>query len=132
MQLNILAGSDIRQAAAVLLGERRYFADLIAAQQAVGDANAHHEILRRLPFSVFAADDAQAVTLRVNSPGAKIRTEPFGRNGSMPLARKFTDFVEVIPRELFALQPLDLLRLGFLDFAHSLSSGPKNKKPTLP
>ena len=46
----------------------------------------------------------------------------------MPLARELADFVEVVPGELLALEPLDLLRLGFLHFAHQLSGGRKNKK----
>src|SRR5262249_20042353 len=70
------------------------------------------------------------------SPRTKISAKPFRRNSAMTLPRKFTNLVEVIPRELFALQPLDFLRLGFFHFRHHCSRGqkcgPKNKKPTLP
>src|SRR5262249_53314806 len=43
------------------------------------------------------------------------------RNRIVPLPRKIANFVEMIPSELFALQPLDSLRLCFFDFAHSCS-----------
>src|SRR5262249_9774496 len=37
---------------------------------------------------------------------------------------ELANFVETIPRDFFALQSLDLLRLCFLRFAHRCSTGP--------
>ncbi len=40
----------------------------------------------------------------------------------MALARKFANFVKAFPGELFALQPLYLLRFRLFNFGHSRSA----------
>ncbi len=88
-------------------------AQLIGAQQAIGQGNAHHEILGGFAFAARAADGASAVTLRVNAPPLEIEIGPFGEDSGAAVAREFLDFVEVLPWVFRALQALDLLGLRF-------------------
>src|SRR6266852_5819522 len=81
------------------------------SQQAVGNANPHHEVGKRLALAAFSAEHAGAVTLRVDAPGAEVCAHPLGRNGLNAAAREAADFVEMLPRILLALQALDALRL---------------------
>ena len=113
VELNILADGEIGERVAVTLGNLCDGTQLIGAQQAVGQGNAHHEILRGFAFAARAADGAGAVTLRVNAPPFEIKVGPFGEDGGAALAREFLDFVEVLPRVLRALEALDLLGLRF-------------------
>jgi hypothetical protein len=76
---------------------------LIAGQNSVGNADTHHEKFGGFPFAIGAANDAYAITLSVNSPRTEIGAEPFGRNGIAAIARKFANFVEMIPSD-FALR----------------------------
>src|SRR5262249_42032808 len=92
-------------------GER---ADLSAAQDAVRDADTDHEKFSGFAFAIGAAEDACAVALRVNAPGAEVRAKPFGRAGSAAVAGELTDFVEVVSGELLAFEAFDALGLGFL------------------
>src|ERR1041384_7367968 len=55
-------------------------ARVIAGQNSVGDANAHHEKFRGFSLAVCTADHARSVALRINSPGAEICPKPFRRN----------------------------------------------------
>src|SRR5271155_3181905 len=135
MQLNILSHGNIRHAARVLLRDVSDGPQLRAAQNSVGNPDAHHEKRRGLPFTVRAADHSLPIALRVNPPGTKIGPQPLWRNRGVPLPREFANLVDTLPRILGSLQPLDALCLGFLDdFAHKkislIKTGPKNKKPT--
>ena len=113
MELNILADGDVGNAAAVFFGELRDGAELMAGEQAVGDADAHHEKREGFAFAVFAADDADAVALGVNAPGTEVGAEPFGRNGIEAGAGELLDFVEMVPGVFGTLEALDALGLGF-------------------
>src|SRR5712692_10009741 len=119
MQLNILAYREVGHAAGVSFGEIGNGADLIAAEETVGDANAHHKKRRGEPFTVFAADDAGSVTLGVNTPGTEVGAEPFGRNGSVSVPRELADFVEMVPGVLGPLEAFNALCFGLLLFAHA-------------
>jgi len=67
-------------------------------------------------FSVFSADNAQAVASACKFPRIENRCPSHsGGNRAVPWRANFADFVEVIQR-LFALEPLDLLRLVSLTF----------------
>ena len=144
VELNILADGEIGERVAVTLRNLRDGAQLIGAQQAVGQGNAHHEILSCFAFSARATDGAGAVTLRVNAPPLEIEIGPFGKDSGAALAREFLDFVEVLPGILRAFQALDLLSLRFFWLpgcrdvccaGHDglrvccLEMPPKNKKP---
>ncbi len=145
MQLNILAHGDVRDAAAVFFREARDGADLFAAQEAVGNANTHHEKRQGLAFAVFAAGHAEAVALGVNAPGTEIGAGPFRGDGIETVAGELLNLVEMVPGVLGALEALDALGLGFhrfwfRDFSHgsftrtaSLKNfRPKTKNPRSP
>src|SRR5258708_27908416 len=134
MQLHILPHGDIRNAASVALSEVGERAGLMAAQEAVGNSNAHHKERRRFAFAILAADHANAVALRVDAPRTEIRTQPFRWNRSVTLPRKRPDLIEVLPGILLSFQSLDALRFAFLDFAHlpPWNSTPKAKNPRSP
>ena len=118
VQLNILADGNVGNTASVAFGEIGDRARLLAGEQAVGNANAHHKKRHGPAFAVFAANYADSVALGVNAPGTKVRAKPFRRNGTMALAGEFLDFVEMLPGVLFAFQPLDALCFGFFDLSH--------------
>jgi hypothetical protein len=101
------------------LGEVRDRPGLLARQQAVGDANAHHEKFGGLAFAVLTTDDPDAISLRVYPPGTQIRREPFRRNRRVAVPGKVLDCVKMLPGILLALDALDALRLGLCrSFSH--------------
>ena len=88
-------------------------------QKPVGNANAHHEVGKGFAFSAGATDRADSVTLGVHAPEAEVRPQPFRGNRSVPVTREPADLVEALPGVLLPFQPLDSLRLRFLDcFQH--------------
>jgi hypothetical protein len=111
--LEILADGDVGDAAGVIFREIGEYANLLATQKTVGDADADHEKFGGLAFAVRATQNAGAVALCVYAPGTEIGAEPFGWDGITAVARKFADFVEVVPRELFAFQAFDALGFRF-------------------
>lgn len=115
VELNVLADGDVGYAIAMICGEIGDGADLLAGEEAVGNADTNHEEWDGEAFATFAADDALAVALGVDAPGTEIRGEPFGRNGGVALASEIADFVEMEPGVLLALEALDALGFGFFD-----------------
>ena len=111
MQLDILAHRQVGGPAGVFLGDVGDGPKLVRLQQAVGNANAHHEERQRLPFSVFAADYADAVALGVHAPPAEICAQPFRRDGIEAFAGELADVVKAFPRILLPLKALDPLCL---------------------
>ncbi|MGA2302543.1 MAG: hypothetical protein ABSG77_17830 [Candidatus Acidiferrum sp.] len=81
VELDVLADGDVCDAVAVAIGEVGNGAELTAGEETVGDADTDHEERNGAAFAARAADDAEAVTLRVDAPGAEIGGEPLGRNG---------------------------------------------------
>src|SRR5580658_2455739 len=136
MQLKVLPHRNVRHAARVPLGNIRDTPQLLTPQNSIRDPDAHHKKRRRLPFAVRAADHSLPVALRVNSPRAKIRPQPFRRNRSMPLPRKFANLVNALPRILGSLESLDTLCFGFLVLAHKkmspIKNGPQKQKTHQP
>src|SRR5208283_823334 len=118
VELDVLADGDVGNAIAVAIGEIGDGVELTAGEEAVGDAYAHHEEGNGATFTARAANDAEAVTLGVNAPGPEIGGEPFGRNGRVAAAGEIADGVEVQPGIHLALEALDALGLGFLEFGH--------------
>jgi len=100
----------------------------VRMEQAVRNANPHHEEGQRLPFSVLAPDDSNAIALRVHAPPAEICTQPLGRDRIESFAGELADVIEAFPRILFPLQPLDPLRFRFRNsICHKIWA---TKKPT--
>src|ERR1700733_11060585 len=115
MQLKVLPHRNVRHAARVPLGNFGHRSHLLTPQNSIRNADPHHKKRRRLPFTVRAADHSLPVALRVNSPRAEICPQPFRRNRSMPLPRKFANLIDALPRILGSLPPLHPLCLGHLD-----------------
>src|SRR5580698_5867814 len=113
MQLNILADGQIGDAIGVAAGEVSDGAELPRSHHAVGDADANHETLQRLPYSALAAGYARAVTLGINAPPAEISSDPFGRDRLKSLASEAPDFIQAVPRIGGPLEALDSLRCSF-------------------
>ena len=117
VKLNILADGEIGAAARVTLGNTGDRAQLVGTENAVGDANAEHEVVGRFSLAAFAAHGADAVTLRVNTPPAEVDAGPLGQHRGAAFARELANFVERLPRVLRLLEAFDALRLGFLSVA---------------
>src|SRR5580704_10928779 len=111
MELNILANGEIGARTCVTLGNLCDCAELVGAEDAVGQGDAHHEVRRGLAFAARAADCAGAVALGVDAPPFEIETSPFGEDRVAALSREFLDFVEMFPGVLRALEELDFLGL---------------------
>ncbi len=88
MELNILADGEIGERVAVTLRNLCDGAKLIGAKQAVGQGNAHHEILSCFAFAARATDRAGAVTLGVNAPPLEIEIGPFGKDSGAALVAR--------------------------------------------
>jgi len=113
VELDILADGDVGYAVAEVIGEVGNGTGLFAGEEAVGNADADHKVGDGFAFTVFAADDAEAVALGVNAPGAEIGAEPFGGNGAEAVTRELADFAEVVPGIFGAFETLDALGFGF-------------------
>ena len=76
MQLDVLPGGDVGQVARVLFCQLADDAQLVRGQQAVGQADAHHEVLGRLAYAILASGDARAVALGVDAPPLEVELGP--------------------------------------------------------
>src|SRR6202042_3166899 len=85
---------------------------LIGAEQAVGEGDAEHEEPTGFSLATGAAGCSRSVSLRVNPPPLEVGAGPFRTHRVATKPGEFLDFIERGPRVLFALEPLDLLRLG--------------------
>jgi hypothetical protein len=106
-------------------------AKLAGGENAVGDADAHHEVIGSQAFAAFAAGDAHAVTLGVDAPPFEISGSPLGNHARAALAGKGAHLVERLPRLLLALEAFRTLGLG-LFFRNNLSHFPSFKKTESP
>ena len=73
VQLDVLPDGEIGHAAPVPLGQVGNGPHLVRGQRAVRDADADHEVRRRLAFPAFTADRADAIALAVDAPPAEVR-----------------------------------------------------------
>ena len=120
VQLHVLPDRQVGDAPRVTLGQVRDGPHLMRGERAVRDADANHEVRRRLALAAPAAHRADAVALAIDAPPAEVRP-PFGWDGGVALAREPPDLLEGFPRIQLALEPLRPLRLGLLDcLAHRL------------
>src|SRR3984957_14405973 len=108
MQLDILTNGDIRNSVGVLTAEIGDGPQLPGTHHAVRNANAHHEALQCPAFSALPAGYSRPVSLGVNTPPAKIGSDPFGRNGFESFTGKAPDFVQPFPGIQRALQAFHL------------------------
>ena len=97
-------------------------AQLAGRNHAVGDANAHHEPVRRQPLAALAAGSAHAVALGVDAPPFEVGRGPVRRHALPSLARKAAHLVKGLPGILFVLQALHALGFGLFlrNLAHCL------------
>ncbi len=114
VQLDVLPGGDVGQIARVLLCQFADDAQLVRGEQAIGQADAHHEVLGRLAHAVLAAGDARAVALGVDAPPLEVELGPLRQHRGAALARKLAHFVPCLPWVLGELQAFGLLGLGLL------------------
>ena len=131
VDLNVLAHGNIGEIARVFARQSTDGTKLRRGDDAIGNANAHHEIFGGQAFAAFAASSAHSVALRIDAPPLEISGAPFGQHAFAALPGKGAHFVESGPRVLFSLQALSLLglRLFLLNCFSHFSSSPKNKNP---
>ena len=131
MELNILAHGDIGEIARVLSRQSADDAKLRGGDNAVGNADAHHEEFGSQAFAAFAAGGSHAIALRIDAPPLEISGSPVGQHAFATLTGEGAHLIESRPRVLFALQALGLLglRLFFLNCFSHFSSSPKNRNP---
>ncbi len=130
MELDVLSDCDIGGVAGVFLHHVGDGSQLVRQQTAARNANADHEVRKSLAFATRPADRAHSVSLGVHAPKTKVGAEPLRRNRLVPLAREGADFIQAFPRVFLALESLDPLGLGFLDFGAHRSPFPQKEKPT--
>ena len=68
VELDVLAGGDVGEVAGVFFGEVADDAELVRGEEAVGQADAHHEVLRGFAYAAGASGDACTVSLGVDAP----------------------------------------------------------------
>ncbi len=115
MKLDVLAGGDVGEVVGVLFRELADDAGLLAGEQAVGQADTHHEVLGGLAFAVCSAGDSLAVALGVDAPPLEVEPGPLGQNGVAAAAGELADLVPCLPRVLGELKSFRALGFGFFD-----------------
>ena len=89
-------------------------AELVRGEDAVGEADAHHEELGGFAFAGGAAGDAEAVALGVDAPPFEVEAGPGGVDVLAAFAGVGADFVPGVPGVFGELEALGFLGLGFL------------------
>ena len=109
VQLDVLADRDVGDAPRVPLREIGDRPNLVREQEAVRNADAGHKKRRR------PAEGAPSVSLRVQAPPPEAQVEVVRRDGVEAVPGVPDDVREDGPRIPLELEPLSLLRGGFLD-----------------
>jgi len=112
VKLDGLADGDVGEVAGVLLRELRNDAKLARCENAVGDGDAHHEVIGGDALAALAAGGAHAVALGIDSPPLEVERGPLGHHAGAAFAGEGAHFIERFPRILFPLQALGALRFG--------------------
>ena len=86
-----------------------------AGEDAVGQADAHHEVLGGFAFAVDATGDAEAVALGVDAPPLEVESGPLGEHGLAAHACELAYLVPGLPGILGELEAFDLLGLRLFD-----------------
>ena len=93
----------------------------LARDDAVGNADAHHEVIGGQAFAALAAGGANAIALGVNAPPFEVDGGPLGNDAGAAFAGKGAHLVKGLPWVLLALQALGALGLGLFhlnNFSH--------------
>ena len=88
VELDVLADCDVGEIARVFACEAGDDAELAGGEDAVGDADAHHEVIGGEAFAALAAGCADAVALGVDAPPFEVERGPLGHHAGAAFARK--------------------------------------------
>ncbi len=113
VELDVLADGDVGEVAGVLARDAADDAELMCGEDAVGDADAHHEVVGGEAFAALAAGGADAVALGVDAPPFEVERGPLGHHAGAAVARELAHLVEGFPGILCELEALGALGLGF-------------------
>src|ERR1035437_8162460 len=117
VKLNVLAHGNVGQVAGILARDSADGAKLAGRDDAIRNADAHHEPIGGQAFSTLAADSAYSVALRVDTRPLEVGRGPLWDNAGAAGASEFAHFVEDLPGILFALEALGTLGFGFFYFS---------------
>src|SRR5579859_1584020 len=134
MKLDVLPDCDVGKVARMLAREAADGAKLMRRNDAVGDADAHHEVIGGKTFAALAASGSNAVALCVDAPPLEVHAGPIGNNTGAAFTREGTHFVKCFPGVLCELQTFNSLGLCLFrlyGFSHRTSLGnlARNRKP---
>ena len=116
MQLDVLTRGDIGKVPRILPGELPDNPQLRGGQNAIRQADAHHEIFGSLAFATHAPCSAHAIALRIDAPPLEIRTGPLRQHTISALPGELANLVPGLPRILGGLQPFGLLGLRLFHY----------------
>lgn len=97
VELDVLAGGDVAEAAGVLLGDEGDFAELRGGEEAVGDADAEHEVAIAVGLLLIEAEPAEADEVLIGDGGEaffRITGDIIPDGEAVLLAFEGFDFVE--------------------------------------
>ena len=120
MELDVLADGDVGKIARVFAGEAADGAKLVGGEDAVGNADAHHEVVGGKAFAALAAGGADAIALRVDSPPLEVERGPLRDDAGAAFAGEGAHFVEGFPRVLGKFEALGALGLRFFSVERRL------------
>ncbi len=95
---------DVGEIAGVLARDAADDAQLMRSEDAVGNADAHHEVFGGQALAALAAGGAHAVALGVDAPPLEVDGGPLGHHAGAAIAGKCAHFIEGFPRILLALE----------------------------
>ena len=101
VKLDVLADGDVGEVAGVLAGEAADGAELAGSDDAVGNADAHHEVVGGEAFAALAAGGADAVALGVDAPPFEVQVGPLGQDAGAAGAGEFAHLDRRLPRGSF-------------------------------
>ena len=93
----------------MLLGDLGDDVRLRSGENAIGDGDAHHEIVGCKAFATFAPGGADAIALGIDAPPLEVERGPLRHHAGTAGAREGADFVECLPGVLFALEAFGAL-----------------------
>src|SRR3990172_878167 len=127
VELDVLADGQVRDSPGVPFSEVGDRTELMREEESVWDPDAYHEVGDGLSFAALASDSARAIPLRVDSPPSKVRVEPLGGDGLVPITGEAENLLEMLPGIQLPLEPLDTLSLGLRQGLAHLAAPPKAK-----
>ena len=102
VELDVLADGDVGQVAGVFAREAADDAKLAGGNDAVGNADAHHEVLGGEALAALAAGGADAVALGIDAPPLEVDARPTPASTlERPSRANCANLVEGLPRGSF-------------------------------